>query len=192
MAAPRRRVVVTGMGCVTPLGCDLETTWSAALTVDDLAAGFQAGPDNPLEGLAGRAGLLNALGRALQADPAMRDAEGAARPGALFDILTRAHPRGVPAPAILEAVLKHLGPIWPSRLTLDGVSLGDCWRYRSPKPALLQASQARPRRRVPSAAIAGERIGSAQRSLDIVPAEPHLAAQCSRERAFRSRLIRDR
>jgi 3-oxoacyl-[acyl-carrier-protein] synthase II len=31
MAAPRRRVVVTGMGCVTPLGCDLETTWSAAL-----------------------------------------------------------------------------------------------------------------------------------------------------------------
>jgi hypothetical protein len=101
----------------------------AALTVDDLAAGFQAGPDNPLEGLAGRAGLLNALGRALLADPAMRDAEGAARPGALFDLLTRANPQGVPAPAILEAVLRHLGPIWPSRLSLDGVPLGDCWRY---------------------------------------------------------------
>lgn len=101
----------------------------AALDVDDLAAGFQAGADNPLEGLAGRAGLLNALGRALLADPAMRGASGAARPGALFDILTKAHPGAVPAPAILEAVLRHLGPIWPSRLSLDGTPLGDCWRY---------------------------------------------------------------
>jgi 3-oxoacyl-[acyl-carrier-protein] synthase II len=30
MAEPCRRVVVTGMGCVTPLGCDLESTWAAA------------------------------------------------------------------------------------------------------------------------------------------------------------------
>src|SRR5262249_49820968 len=35
--------------------------------------------------------------------------------------------------AILEAVLRHLGPIWPSRLELGGVPLGDCWRH----PALV-------------------------------------------------------
>ena len=27
------------------------------------------------------------------------------------------------------AVLRHLGPVWPSRLELDGVPLGDCWRH---------------------------------------------------------------
>ena len=26
-------------------------------------------------------------------------------------------------------MLEHLGPIWPSRLTLGGVSLGDTWRH---------------------------------------------------------------
>ena len=29
-AAERRRVVVTGMGAITPLGCDVETFWAAA------------------------------------------------------------------------------------------------------------------------------------------------------------------
>ena len=33
------------------------------------------------------------------------------------------------APAVLSAVLRHLGPVWPSRLDLGGVPLGDCWRH---------------------------------------------------------------
>ena len=41
----------------------------------------------------------------------------------------------LPAPAILEALLHHLGPIWPSRLELGGVALGDCWRH----PAVVSA-----------------------------------------------------
>ena len=32
-------------------------------------------------------------------------------------------------PSILEAVLTHLGSIWPSRLSLGGVPLGDCWHH---------------------------------------------------------------
>ncbi|MFT4098913.1 MAG: URC4/urg3 family protein [Rhodoblastus sp.] len=35
----------------------------------------------------------------------------------------------LPAEAILAAVLAHLGPIWPSRLSLGGVALGDTWRH---------------------------------------------------------------
>ena len=33
------------------------------------------------------------------------------------------------ATAILEAVLTYLGPIWPSRISLGGVPLGDTWKH---------------------------------------------------------------
>jgi len=33
------------------------------------------------------------------------------------------------APDMLRLVLSALGPIWPGRLSLDGVSLGDCGRH---------------------------------------------------------------
>jgi hypothetical protein len=35
----------------------------------------------------------------------------------------------LPAPTILIELLQQLGPIWPSRLTLGGIALGDCWRH---------------------------------------------------------------
>ncbi len=35
----------------------------------------------------------------------------------------------IPAPEILSELLHELGPIWPSRLTLGGIALGDCWRH---------------------------------------------------------------
>ena len=38
-----------------------------------------------------------------------------------------------PRPIILSELLTHLGPIWPSRLTLGGVALGDCWKHSSIK-----------------------------------------------------------
>ena len=62
-----------------------------AMTEARLAEAFQAGPDNPLVGLAGRAALLRRLGQALTAAPALF---GAARPrlGNLFDYqIGRAH-----------------------------------------------------------------------------------------------------
>jgi len=43
--------------------------------------------------------------------------------------------RQLPAPTILSELLREFGPIWPSRLTLDGVALGDCWNH----PALTTA-----------------------------------------------------
>ena len=101
----------------------------AALTADDLAAAFQAGPDNPLVGLEGRAALLNRLGRTLAAGP---EAFGATepRPGGLFDLLAAQAGGGtLPAPRILQALLDHLGPIWPGRIRLGGVDLGDTWRH---------------------------------------------------------------
>jgi hypothetical protein len=52
------------------------------------------------------------------------------RPGGLFDHLaTLAQGRTIAAPMILSEILAHLGPIWPSRLSLAGIALGDCWRH---------------------------------------------------------------
>jgi len=52
------------------------------------------------------------------------------RPGGLFDVIAAGASDGaVRAPAILEALLEHLGPIWPGRIQLGGLDLGDTWRH---------------------------------------------------------------
>ena len=102
----------------------------AALTSADLAHGFQATGNNPLAGLDGRAALLARFGRTLLANPQVFARHDAARPGGLFDDLAEgANGKMLPASAILSALLIHLAPIWPDRLALGGVSLGDCWRH---------------------------------------------------------------
>jgi hypothetical protein len=56
----------------------------------------------------------------------------APRPGGLFDYLAaRAEAGAIDAASILIELLLALGPIWPSRLTLGGIPLGDCWRHPS-------------------------------------------------------------
>jgi hypothetical protein len=109
-----------------PLRADAERL--AAITAADLAAGFQAGTANPLVGLGGRAGLIARLGATVAASPAVFAGRDAPRPGGLFDHLAQSG-RRLPAPRILEALLTNLQPIWPGRLTLGGVALGDTWRH---------------------------------------------------------------
>ena len=97
-----------------PLRVDAERL--ARLTPNDIAMGFQVRGHNSLLGLEGRAGLLRKLGSV-----------GLERPGALFDLLA-AGPE-VKAEKILAVLLDKLAAIWPSRLELDGVPLGDVWRH---------------------------------------------------------------
>ncbi len=110
-----------------PLRADAEIL--AGMTPDHLAGAFQASADNPLVGLEGRAGLLRALAGALGQSPGIFGAE-APRPGNLYDYLSAQAPGGrLPAAAILDGVLRGLGPIWPGRIMLGGVNLGDVWRH---------------------------------------------------------------
>lgn len=102
----------------------------AALTADDLARGFQVSESNPLVGLDGRAALLRRLGELALSKPAVFAISDNARPGGLFDHLVAEHGSALTASDILTALLRELGPIWPSRLSLGGVPLGDCWRHR--------------------------------------------------------------
>jgi hypothetical protein len=100
------------------------------LTAEDLAEGFQVSDDNPLVGLEGRAALLNRLGRVVATNPDIFGQVDDPRPGGLFDVIAAtAEGERIKATAILEALLTNLGPIWPGRIALGNVDLGDTWRH---------------------------------------------------------------
>jgi Protein of unknown function (DUF1688) len=99
-----------------------------------LADGLQAGPGNPLLGIEGRVDLLRRLGRVVLAAPSVFARNDQPRPGGLFDHLADLATGGqVRATIILTELLEHLGSIWPGRLLLGGVPLGDCWRHPAVK-----------------------------------------------------------
>jgi hypothetical protein len=102
----------------------------ANLVVADLEQGMQVSDANPLVGMDGRAELLRRLGRLVASKPDVFGSQDTPRPGGLFDRLAKLADGGkLPAPTILAELLQQLGPIWPSRLTLGGIALGDCWRH---------------------------------------------------------------
>ena len=91
-----------------------------------LAAAFQHAAGNEVPGLDARAALLRRLAEVCVADPARFGTP--ARPGHLFDYW-RANGGPLGAAEILRNLLVALGPIWPGRISLDGVPLGDCGRH---------------------------------------------------------------
>jgi hypothetical protein len=99
----------------------------AELSVADLERGFQVRRENPLVGLEGRVDLLRRLGRLVAERKNVFATRDTPRPGGLFDHLATGD--AIAAPSILREVLLQLGPIWPSRLSLAGISLGDCWKH---------------------------------------------------------------
>ena len=93
-----------------------------------IASAFQVSEANPLVGLDGRAALLLRLGTIAAATPAVFGAP--ARLGNLYDYLKAHAPEGrLDAGFILATLLRALGPMWPARMTLAGISLGDCWPH---------------------------------------------------------------
>jgi hypothetical protein len=100
------------------------------LSDEALRRGFQVSAANPLAGVDGRADLLRRLGRVAVDNPAVFARRDTPRPGGLFDhFAALAQDGGIAAPRLLAELLRHLAPIWPSRLTLGGIPLGDCWRH---------------------------------------------------------------
>jgi hypothetical protein len=102
----------------------------AKLPLASLTSAFQVSDANPLLGLEGRTDLLRRLGKQVAERADVFGMHDTPRPGGLFDhMAAQAAGGAIAAPAILSAVLNQLGPIWPSRLELAGVALGDCWRH---------------------------------------------------------------
>jgi hypothetical protein len=102
----------------------------ANLAVTEVARGLHVSDGNPLVGLEGRVDLLRNLGKLVASKPDVFGRVDGPRPGGLFDQLAAcAENDQLPAPLILSELLQQLGPIWPSRLTLGGIALGDCWKH---------------------------------------------------------------
>lgn len=100
------------------------------LPEEAVAIGFQVSDHNPLLGLEGRVNLLRRLGETVAATPSVFARNDTARPGGLFDVIVaNAGGNLIRAEDILTALLTHLGAIWPGRLSLGGISLGDTWSY---------------------------------------------------------------
>jgi hypothetical protein len=100
----------------------------AALSLDELTHALQVTMHNPLVGLAGRLQLLHNLSGLLRARPDVFGAHG--RLGNFYDYLERLAAAGsLSAGHLLTAVLDIFSDIWPARLCIDGIPLGDVWEH---------------------------------------------------------------
>ena len=107
--------------------CRADAARLQELTEEVLAAGFQVSPENPLVGVPGRVELLQRLGRSLSAPQFGNENP---RPGHLVNYLLERSSNGqLAAEEVLSAVLEGLGEIWPKRLEIAGVNLGDVWSH---------------------------------------------------------------
>jgi len=131
-----------------PLQADAKGLQS--LTVEKLAQGFQVSQQNPLVGVEGRLQLLQRLGKSLQASPHLFGRENP-RPGNLVNYLldggkgrrgdTEASIPNSQFPNnqklsvcdVLTTILEGLGNIWPGRVAIAGVNLGDVWFHSALK-----------------------------------------------------------
>ncbi|XGC81319.1 URC4/urg3 family protein [Bdellovibrio bacteriovorus] len=91
-----------------------------------LEAAFQVSDKNPLVGVQGRLSLLKNLGQTIQAKPELFPG---GRPGGLVDYLHKRYGKSLTGPQVLRAVLDGLGDIWPGRVKVGSVNLGDIWNY---------------------------------------------------------------
>lgn len=108
----------------------------ARITPEALARAFQAGPGNALVGIEGRAALLGKLGAIMEAQPEWFGTP--ARLGNLVDAWRTRAPGGkIAAAELLRTLLHVLGPMWPGRMVLDGVPLGDCWPHPAAEGGLV-------------------------------------------------------
>jgi hypothetical protein len=109
-----------------------------SISESELGEIFQVEPENPLAGLGGRLELLQGLGRRLEDKEFFSEA----RPGALWDYWKKLCPDNMlEAETLLKTLLLSLGPIWPSRLSLEGTPLGDVWNYKGGKVPFHKLSQ---------------------------------------------------
>jgi hypothetical protein len=97
------------------------------LTKEKLCEVFQVSSSNPLVGVEGRLTLLKNLGQTIEAK---KDIFPGGRPGGIVDYLHSRYGKTFTGSQLLRAVLDGLGEIWPGRVKVAGINLGDVWTYK--------------------------------------------------------------
>ncbi len=107
----------------------VDTVALKTLDAKTLAGYFQVTEANPLQGFEGRLQLIHKLGQAVSSQKKVFG-EHEPRLGNILDSILRSEHSGqLPATAIFNAVIEGLGSIWPGRIVLGGVNLGDVWTH---------------------------------------------------------------
>ncbi len=97
-----------------------------SLSLEKLNETFQVSATNPLIGTEGRLLLLSNLGKTIEAK---KNIFASGRPGAMIDYLENRYGKTLTGAQLLRAVLDGLGEIWPGRIKIAGINLGDIWAY---------------------------------------------------------------
>ncbi|MEK6553698.1 MAG: DUF1688 family protein [Bdellovibrionota bacterium] len=104
------------------------------ITEEKIKESFQVSVSNPLSGTKGRAELLHKLGKVVENTPDYFLKADTTFPfkriGNLVDYFVKHRPnKKIEAVFILKTVLKALGGIWPGRIVMNDVNLGDTWYH---------------------------------------------------------------
>jgi len=108
--------------------CRVNSSGLKQLSVAELSHGFQVSNTNPMVGLAGRVGVLQRLGEALEQTPEYFGQE-VCRPGHLVDYCLKNanEAKEVSIQVLWKAIIEGYASIWPT--TLSGTRRGDVWVY---------------------------------------------------------------
>jgi hypothetical protein len=100
-----------------------------AISVESLEQIFQVTSSNPLAGVEGRVALINTLGECARSMPCVLPST-TPRLGNIFGIILEQTTENIlDAEDLLAIVLTAFGSIWPGRLLIDGIALGDVWKH---------------------------------------------------------------
>jgi len=114
------------------LSADAASPWRAdaealsRISEEVLGSAFQHRDGNELVGIGGRAALLRRAGKVCAANPDLFGSPG--RLGNLYDYWARDGDE-ISAAEMLRTLLRVFGAIWPGRISLAGLPLGDCGRH---------------------------------------------------------------
>lgn len=131
------------MFCQGTFSSNFEQPWQVDgkalqhLNLEILKQGFQVSSENPLVGVEGRLKLLQRLGEVISQNPTIFGKENP-RPGNMLNYLLREklppdvassveQGSAIDAIEVLKVVLEGLGEIWPGRLAIANINLGDVW-----------------------------------------------------------------